>query len=79
MINRILRGHGKKSEIIVINDEAHHCYKPPKMPTRNETDEDVKTAAIWFNVLRLLKKQGRLACVYDFSATPIWDLQTEQV
>ena len=72
MIDRILRGHGKKSEIIVINDEAHHCYKPPNTPTQNETDEDVKTAAVWFNVLRLLKKQGRLARVYDFSATPIW-------
>ena len=71
MLNRILLGHGKESQIIVINDEAHHCYRPPNIPTRNE-DEDEKMAAIWFNALRLLKEQGRLARVYDFSATPIW-------
>ncbi|MDE0525083.1 MAG: DEAD/DEAH box helicase family protein [Thaumarchaeota archaeon] len=72
MINRILRGHGRKSQIIVINDEGHHCYRPSSIPAHNEEDEDAKTAAVWFNALRLLKGQGRLARVYDFSATPIW-------
>ena len=71
MINRILRGHGTGSQIIVINDEAHHCYRPPDTPAR-DGDEYVQAAALWFSALRLLKERGRLARVYDFSATPRW-------
>ena len=71
MINRILRGHGTESQVTVINDEAHHCYKPAGAPASNK-DEYVQAAALWFNALRLLQEQGRLARVYDFSATPRW-------
>ena len=70
MISRILRGHGTDSQIIVINDEAHHCYKPAAPASTR--DEYVQAAALWFNAIRLLKEQGRLARVYDFSATPRW-------
>ena len=52
---------------IVINDEAHHCYKPHRgCPSRQEDREYQEAAALWFNALRLLKEQGRLAHVYDF-------------
>ena len=28
MVRRVCRGLGTKKNIIVINDEAHHCYSP---------------------------------------------------
>lgn len=74
MVRRVLRGHHKDAKIIVINDEAHHCYKPAQT-ARREKDEDVdyqKAAALWFNALKILKEQDRLVQVYDFSATPMW-------
>lgn len=73
MINRVLHGHDKKSRIIVINDEAHHCYKS-QQETRYDSEykEYQEAAALWFNALKLLEKYNRLAHVYDFSATPMW-------
>ena len=72
MIGRVLLDHVDGSKVIVINDEAHHCYKPHGMPVQQEDREYQEAAALWFNALRLLKEQGRLARVYDFSATPMW-------
>ena len=72
MINRVLREHGPESKFIVINDEAHHCYKPQQEKIGVEDTEYQKAAALWFNALRLLREQDRLVRVYDFSATPMW-------
>ena len=30
MVTRVCRGLGRKKNIIVLNDEAHHCYRPKK-------------------------------------------------
>ena len=72
MIGRILRGHHKDAKIIVINDEAHHCYKPTGTAQQGEDTDYREAAALWFNALKTLKEQGRLVRVYDFSATPMW-------
>ena len=72
MIKRVLRGHHKDAKIIVINDEAHHCYMPAKTAQQDEDDDYREAAALWFNALKMLKEQGRLVQVYDFSATPMW-------
>ena len=72
MIGRILRGHHKDAKIIVINDEAHHCYKPAETTQQGEDVDYREAAALWFNALKILKEQGRLVGVYDFSATPMW-------
>ncbi len=73
MINRVLHEHDPESKVIVINDEAHHCYKPrQERQSDTEYTEYQKAAALWFNALMLLKKQGRLVYVHDFSATPMW-------
>ena len=83
MINRVLKSHASGSKVTVINDEAHHCYRPLEMPAGSTDDKEYqKAAALWFNALRLLKKQNRLERVYDFSATPMWrtrppDLRSE--
>lgn len=73
MINRVLKSHASGSKVTVINDEAHHCYKPLEMPAGSTDDKEYqKAAALWFNALWLLKKQNRLERVYDFSAAPMW-------
>ncbi len=73
MINRVLRKHDPESKVIVINDEAHHCYKPQQERQHDvEYAEYQEAAALWFNALRLLGEQGRLVRVHDFSATPMW-------
>lgn len=65
MLDRVLTKHRNSRRIIVINDEAHHCRAP--------LEGDEETAALWFNALRLLHRQGRLGQVYDLSATPIYN------
>ncbi len=81
IVTRVLRGlGGGKGEIIVLNDEAHHCYQ------RNETeradadlsapDADMKAenedATVWFKGLQYLKRYAGVKTVYDLSATPFY-------
>lgn len=77
--DRIFSSHHGASEIIVINDEAHHCRRRPQ--SRQNVDEVVDDeddadadadAAIWFGLLLFIKKQGRLGRVFDLSATPMY-------
>ena len=67
-------------DIVVINDEAHHCWLPGEQ-TKAKKDEK-ETASVWFNAIRALRDAGHLgreaagggqeSVVYDFSATPMW-------
>lgn len=66
---------------IVINDEAHHCYrrKPGesdevdlKGDDRKEADQNNEEARLWINGLEALKRRNGLQCVYDLSATPFF-------
>lgn len=72
MLDRALFGLDNKNNVVVINDEAHHCYKPGTGRMRDETKEDKDRAAVWFNSIKLIDAHfsGRLLSVYDLSATP---------
>ena len=85
MLQRVLRGMpaltGRGGKIVVLNDEAHHCYLPghedggPAEPflTEDALSQDGEPAALWFNALRSLREAELLAePVYDFSATPMF-------
>ena len=74
MIRRVLRRHRGSREILVFNDEAHHCYRPPVSAPRGdkETREFEESAALWFTALRALREQGRCGQVIDLSATPMF-------
>ena len=41
MVRRVCREFGTKKNIIVINDEAHHCYRR-KPDATNENEEKLK-------------------------------------
>lgn len=67
----------KGKRIVVINDEAHHCYLPKstnqkkKSEEEKETDEENKNAMVWYEGLRQMKALGyKVQEVYDLSATP---------
>lgn len=86
LLHRLLgRQHGDRP-LIILNDEAHHCYRPPepvkgKRRSREEKRED-EQAALWYRALMMLQAAGRVDSIYDFSATPMYlnkpaDLESE--
>ena len=73
MLNRLLRTHKYGGKIVVMNDEAHHCYKPVEnAKTDKEQKSEHESAALWFTAIKALHTAGRLEHVFDFSATPMW-------
>jgi type III restriction enzyme len=76
MVNRAFKSLLGKPRIIVINDEAHHCYqeKPgvEKLvgEERQEADENNKAARVWLNGIAALSKKVALNGIIDLSATP---------
>ncbi len=74
MLRRLLPSHRGAKEIIVLNDEAHHCYRPETILLRekNETIKREESSALWFSALRALQEQGILGQVFDLSATPMY-------
>jgi len=75
---RILRRFGSgKGEIIVLNDEAHHCYQDKLLehPDDDAEKEDVernREARVWFRGVTDLHRAVGLKTVYDLSATPYY-------
>ncbi|MDP8206696.1 MAG: DEAD/DEAH box helicase family protein [Candidatus Electryonea clarkiae] len=78
MVRRVCRGFGNKRDIIVINDEAHHCYLPKsdvlklKGDDKKEAKLSRERAARWINGLIAVRKKIGIKAVYDLSATPFF-------
>lgn len=80
VLSRLLGRNMKGKRIVVINDEAHHCYLPARDEESSSKDEETQEgveenakAMVWYEGLRQLKLQGyRLQQVYDLSATPYY-------
>ncbi len=65
--------------IVVLNDEAHHCYreKPQtREKVRQEEKEEAKrnreAARLWLTGLEVVQKKLGIKAVYDLSATPFF-------
>ena len=59
--------------IVVLNDEAHHCYLPREDDQKAEgenTAEENKRASVWFNGLVRVAQRFKVRSIYDLSATP---------
>lgn len=76
MVNRAFKSILNKPRVLVINDEAHHCYqeKPDKEKlsgeARKEADENNKAARVWLSGLESLSKKMEVNGIVDLSATP---------
>lgn len=74
VVKRTLGKFKAGSRVLVLNDEAHHCYLPKsksKTTDNEEADENAR-AAIWFSGIREISKKFKLQSVYDLSATPYY-------
>lgn len=80
MVRRACRELGNKKNIIVINDEAHHCYRRKadgeeeilKGDELKEAEKREEEARIWISGLEAVKAKLGLKAVYDLSATPFF-------
>ncbi|NLX23807.1 MAG: DEAD/DEAH box helicase family protein [Phycisphaerae bacterium] len=80
MVRRVCRELGNKRNIIVINDEAHHCYrrKPDgenvklTADERKEAQQREKEARVWISGIEAVKGKIGVKAIYDLSATPFF-------
>lgn len=80
MLRRAIDSLMGMKNIIVINDEAHHCYreKPDsdeedlKGDDKDEAQENNKAARCWIAGLEAIQRRLGIAAVYDLSATPFF-------
>lgn len=74
VVKRVLGTFKAGSRLLVLNDEAHHCYLPKTKgkTTDNEESDENEKAAVWFSGLRELSKRFKVQNVYDLSATPYY-------
>ncbi|MGD0610286.1 MAG: DEAD/DEAH box helicase family protein [Anaerolineales bacterium] len=80
MVRRVCRELGNKKNIVVINDEAHHCYRRKTEADeekltgdeRREAEQREEEARIWITGLEAVKEKIGVKVVYDLSATPFF-------
>ena len=80
MVRRVGRAFGAKRGIVVINDEAHHCYraKPDasaeklSAEDRREAKKREEQARVWISGIEAFQRKLGLRAVYDLSATPFF-------
>ncbi|MBO0697672.1 MAG: restriction endonuclease, partial [Zavarzinella sp.] len=83
IVNRVCREFGKARNIVVLNDEAHHCYRPKPRAEgepgekltgedKRESEERNEAAALWLTGLEAVQRKIGVQAVYDLSATPFY-------
>jgi type III restriction enzyme len=81
MLQRIMPDLMGLKNVMVLNDEAHHCYKekpgsPDEEDTSREDKEEVErnkeAARLWINGLEAVKRKIGVNRIVDLSATPFF-------
>jgi type III restriction enzyme len=81
MIQRVMPELMGIKNILVINDEAHHCYreKPPeedddelKGDERKEAEKNNEAARLWISGIEAVNRKLGVSRVFDLSATPFF-------
>ncbi len=81
VVDRIMRDLSSrgKGEVIVINDEAHHCYQDKPLDTTTGTSrlkkddrERNENARVWFRGIEAVTRRVGVKTIYDLSATPFY-------
>lgn len=81
MIQRVLPELMGMKNILVINDEAHHCYREKAgepldaeitSDEKKEAEENNEAARLWISGLEAVKRKLGISKVIDLSATPFF-------
>ena len=81
MLQRVMPDLMGLKNILVLNDEAHHCYreKPPepddedlKGDDRREAEKNNEAARLWISGLEKVSRKLGLNRIFDLSATPFF-------
>jgi len=80
MVRRVCKDLGNKKNIIVISDEAHHCYrrKPDGEDVnltgddRREAQKREEEARVWISGIEAVRGKIGVRTIYDLSATPFF-------
>ncbi len=80
MVNRVCRELGTHREVMVINDEAHHCYRgrPGELKEKMTAEEKQEAKArdeearLWITGLEAVHRKVGVKAVIDLSATPFY-------
>ncbi|NBD18219.1 MAG: DEAD/DEAH box helicase family protein [Cyanobacteria bacterium] len=82
MLQRVMPELMSMKNIVVLNDEAHHCYraKPDsddeegtlKGDEKDEAKKNNEAARLWISGLEIVQRKLGVKTVYDLSATPFF-------
>lgn len=86
VVSRVLKDLGLSAakdgksgpRLIVLNDEAHHCYQDKPIDTLDAGSPDSEAEArnaearVWFKGLQAIKRRVGIKAIYDLSATPFY-------
>ena len=80
MVRRVCRDLSTKKNIVILNDEAHHCYrrKPDGEDETLTADERAEAksreeeARVWISGIEAVKAKIGVKAIYDLSATPFF-------
>lgn len=70
---RVLRPLGDKHRIMVLNDEAHHAWRPPAaLHLTGEEKKEAEQATVWVRGVEKVHRDREILRALDFSATPMY-------
>jgi type III restriction enzyme len=82
MIQRVMPELMGMKNVMVINDEAHHCYQEKPLTAdepddlkgdeKKEAEDNNEAARLWINGIKAVQRQLGLNRVIDLSATPFF-------
>lgn len=81
MVQRVMPDLMGMKNILVLNDEAHHCYREKphdeddedlKGDEKKEAEKNSKAARVWISGLEAVNRKLGLSRVIDLSATPFF-------
>jgi type III restriction enzyme len=83
MVRRVCRPLGTSKQILVLNDEGHHCYRrrpyaddapaaPLSADDKAEAKSRDKAAHMWISGLEAITRKVGVKAIHDISATPFF-------
>ncbi|MHB1458758.1 MAG: BPTD_3080 family restriction endonuclease, partial [Armatimonadota bacterium] len=81
MLQRVMPSLMGMKNILVINDEAHHCYREKPDSTedvdlkgddKKEAEKNREAARLWISGLEIVTRKLGANCIIDLSATPFF-------